>query len=771
MGGGPKSPKKTPAKVASPKTPVASRKHFVSKAFIDDEASESGDDGVMVDGSGDLPGYGSDQNLDNYEEEFINDGYCHSFRFICTMLSFLLERDPFENRSEGSDESGFPDTLLSSPKTPPKKNLTKISKPEPVIDISSSSEEYVLACMRHAGFIDLPPRDLTAMDVDDSMYRKPGGVKSSTLPPSLVTRSATAKRAATSQSPQKTASPKKPRTTRSSANEQATEESEVPANAPVSFGTQTDMMQFMTTFMNQYLASQALPTVPKEPVRSESVPRVDFDAIELRKGLKASKQHSKKEELQSHLFSTRSSRGAGSSKQKAAKPKEDSPDWEPPYDGSTAPVDDDPAPKGKGKGKVVPRKSKASGSKADLISRVESGEDMRDAPLPETKAVAPPAVPSAAPLTLQQYFAVHGNVAATADAIAEAPEREEVDETEHSTVFMDMLETYKAYYDPLAVCGVNDEDLQDPVLVNSYVGQPPLPGDRSLLAVYDPSRLSGQEREPVKGGRVKFSTWARYIPSILADNAIGAVLFREADPNFINPSRVSPLLLSCQVTAGSAATQRLMVNGRVAMCVTSIFCTESFLVDAKKIGANTDRTRKWLSGIPHNQDFERLESLFCLVLGEHVLYAQITPKKALSFQTMMSPANAAAVQDVEDAFTSAPSDMFAPVTPSKSPAKAKSPSKTWNYTSKTLLAAHDKVPIYDARTVVFDFNSDLSRLSTVLPAFHGEIPFGSFVVVGYTVAGYKASLSAGGERVPHLGCNILWAIVCGSPPLKGKSKQ
>ncbi|KAJ6464207.1 hypothetical protein C8R47DRAFT_1079754 [Mycena vitilis] len=740
MGGGPN-------KVGTPKTPAATKKRVVSKAFIDDEAFESGQEGVMVDGRQvpvRSPALFRSSLLVVICLDMVPIRTLTIMKRSSSMMGAILvfgifARDPFEDQSEGTDESGFPDTLLPSPKTPPSKLLKKISKPKPVIDISSSSEE-----------------DLTAMDVDDSMYRKPGGVKSS----------ATAKRAATSESPQKAGDPKKPRTMRSSANEQAVGDSNVPANAPVSFSTQTDMMQFMTTFMNQYLASQNQPTAPKELARSDSVPRVDFDAIELRKGLKASKEHGKKEELRSQ-----SSGGAGSSNQTAVKPKEYSPDWEAPYDSSAAPVEEEPAHKGKGKGKALPRKSKGSGSKSDLISRVESGEDMRDAPLPETTAVAPPAVPSAAPLTLQQYFAAHGSVAATAEAIAEAPEREEVDETEHSTVFMDMLETYKAYYDPLAVCGVNDEDLQDPVLVNSYVGQPPLPGDRSLLAVYDPSRLSGQEHEPVKGGRVKFSTWARYIPSILADNAIGAVLFREAEPNFINPSRVSPLNLSCQVTAGSAATQRLMTNGRVAMCVSSIFCTESFLVDAKKIGANTDRTRKWVSGIPHNQDFERLESLFCLVLGEHVLYAQITPKKALSFQTMMSPANAAAVQDVEDAFTSAPSDMFAPVTPSKSPVKAKSPSKARNFTSKTLLAAHDKVPVYDARTVVFDFNSDLNRMGSVLPAFHGEIPFGSFVVVGYTVAGYKASLSAGGERVPHLGCNILWAIVCGSPPLKGKAKQ
>ncbi|KAJ6513680.1 hypothetical protein C8R47DRAFT_1064388 [Mycena vitilis] len=778
MGGGPKSRK----------APAARRKRVLSKSMIDDEAEES-NDGVLVDPSVDVDDqnpYGSDQELDRYEEEFINDGY--------TLRVADTSADPFDARSEDdSDSSSLPAALMPEPITPPTNKRTRgqAVDADPVIDISSSSEE-----------------DLTAMDVDD---RKPAGVKASTLPPSLVTRSATAKRTATSQSSQPLGSPKKPRTSRNVVHgEDKASLPEPLAASTGAFGSQADMMQFMTTFMNSYLAAQAAPTA--HPVsdaardaresRDKSIPRVDFDAIELQKGLQASKMEARSVEKQKH-----STRGAGSSRR-----RDPSPAWDPPYDE----VDEDPSPASKGKGrstlkpsvelrgeaepttkgkgkakaKALPSNKSSKSRAADLISRVESGEDMQDTPAPETQAVVPPvtaAAPTTVPLTLQQYFALHGSVTATASAIASAPDQPVVDDADHPTVFMEQLETYKAYYDAFAPCGVNDEDLQDPVLTNSYIGQPPLPGDRSILPVYDPSRLSGQEQEPIKGGRVKFSTWARYIPAILADNAIGAVLFREADPNFINPSRVSPLRLTSQISAGSAATQRLMVDGRVAMCVTSLFCTESFLVEPRKIGANSDRTRKWISGIPHNQDYERLEALLCLVLGESVLYAQITPKKAMSFQTMMSPANAAAIQETDQAFTSAPSDMFAPVTPSKSPAKSKSPSKTWNFTSKTLLASHDRgkrthgslcrsnlpcvVPVYDARTVVFDFNADLGRLASVLPVFHGEVPFGSFVVVGYTIAGYKASLSAGGERVPHLGCNILWAIVCGTPPLQGKNKK
>jgi hypothetical protein len=182
-------------------------------------------------------------------------------------------------------------------------------------------------------------------------------------------------------------------------------------------------------------------------------------------------------------------------------------------------------------------------------------------------------------------------------------------------------------------------------------------GGRSILPVYDPARLSGDAPEPVKGGRVHFSTWARHIKNLPAErvslfllihivdlhicysNAIGAILFKEAAPNYINLSRVSPIRLSSQVSSGSSATRRLQVDGRVAVCVSAVFTTESYLGTAHKIGPNSDRTRKWVSGIVHNQEWERMESILCLVLNEPVLYAQLTPKNALSFQTMMSPAN------------------------------------------------------------------------------------------------------------------------------------
>jgi hypothetical protein len=118
------------------------------------------------------------------------------------------------------------------------------------------------------------------------------------------------------------------------------------------------------------------------------------------------------------------------------------------------------------------------------------------------------------------------------------------------------------------------------------------------------------------------------------------MLFTEADPNFINPARVSPLKLGKQTAAGASGSQRLLYNGRIAVCVSAVFCTESVVVSAGRISSKTERTRKWISGIFHNQEWERFEGVMCLVFGEEVMYAQISPKKAIAFQSVISPESA-----------------------------------------------------------------------------------------------------------------------------------
>ncbi|KAJ7037572.1 hypothetical protein C8F04DRAFT_1180313 [Mycena alexandri] len=334
-----------------------------------------------------------------------------------------------------------------------------------------------------------------------------------------------------------------------------------------------------------------------------------------------------------------------------------------------------------------------------------------------------------------------------------------------STAFLEDLETYKNFYDPDAPCGVHDVDLQDPALTSSYRNLPPLPAGRQILPSYDPARMSGGSYDTdTKGGRAKFSSWKSHIKNMLARNCIGAILFVESKPNFINPSRVSPLTLSRQLAAGSSGTQRLMYDSKIAVCVSAVFCTESVVVTAAKIGGKSERLRKWVSGIFHNQEWERFEALMCLVFGQEILYAQINNKKAISFQTMISPENSSASKDTDTRFDkNAPADMFSPIVAKKGTPSRPKPRPIGTPT-KTLLAFDEH--LYDARKTPFDFEFDLPRISTVLPSFTGDIPFSSFIVVGYTASTYNGALGGSTERVTHLGCNVIWIIVCGTPTLR-----
>jgi hypothetical protein len=83
---------------------------------------------------------------------------------------------------------------------------------------------------------------------------------------------------------------------------------------------------------------------------------------------------------------------------------------------------------------------------------------------------------------------------------------------------------------------------------------------------------------------------------------------------------------------------------------------------------------------------------------------------------------------------------------------------------------YNPVPIYDATNLDFDFHVDLPTLKDKLPLWSEvrEIPFGSFVVAGYTVASYSGKAGEYGPQ-KHIGCNLLWAVVCATPLKKKKS--
>ncbi|KAJ7715113.1 hypothetical protein B0H16DRAFT_1742202 [Mycena metata] len=526
------------------------------------------------------------------------------------------------------------------------------------------------------------------------------------------------------------------------------------------------MELFMFAFMDKYMKSKSAERVTPAP----KVPRIDFDQLELEKGLHASRMDVKKTKSQ-----------PSSSRQKVDRV---SPDWDDAkLDADVKRTDVKSKDKGKGRLREPPSGEFdvldvfQSAPVDPALSQTLSTHGAHKKSQLDNYIVKKKAVPASAnamvdalkdpSVTMAQYFKDNSAVIVAGSEDAEEISRDLAEPP--STVFLEDLENYKAFYDPHAPCGVFDLDLQDPALASTYRKLPPLPAGRQLLAVYDPSRnMGGSSDADVKGGRAKFSSWRRHLKTMLAKNCIGAMLFVEAAPAFVNLSRVSPLRLSKQASAGASATQRLLVDGQIAICLSAIFCTDSMVVSAGKIGARSERFRKWISGIFHNQDWERFESVVCLVFGEDSMYTQINNNKAVSFLSMISPVDAGVgLKDSDAQFSKiAPADMFTPVV-STTPSKARAgSSKGSPAKAKTLLAHNDFLPVFDARQTTFDFSTDLGRLGTVLPAFTGEIPFSSFVVVGYSVSSYSASLSGSTEKVPHVGCNILWAIVCGTPVLQ-----
>ncbi|KAK7055066.1 hypothetical protein R3P38DRAFT_2498606, partial [Favolaschia claudopus] len=71
------------------------------------------------------------------------------------------------------------------------------------------------------------------------------------------------------------------------------------------------------------------------------------------------------------------------------------------------------------------------------------------------------------------------------------------------------------------------------------------------------------------------------------------------------------------------------------------------------------------------------------------------------------------------------------------------------------------VPVYDARNVDFDFDTDLPNLENKLRPWIGEIPVGAFIVAGYSMHTYKGKVQ--GMVAQTLSPNLLWVVVCGVP--------
>ncbi|KAJ7137598.1 hypothetical protein C8R43DRAFT_1132186 [Mycena crocata] len=805
---------KTTRSSSNTKSPRTPRKKPISKSMIDDEA-EASDDGVLVDKDEGPDEAGEDTRSEGYEEEFINDG------------------DPFDGASNSSDDGTPPASIMAEykPKTyrsDPSAGRTKAPASK-VIDILSSSDEDMEAMDADDSMFKqpsgvkasaLPPSLSTRSSKRIAADNSDGAASPSPKKPKLSSKISGKRPDLKSLG----LDPKMLAFLEScvAGFEDSDEGGDAGRPSTPSSTKQTrvsDPPPSPSPAKNRRIVSPATPS----PVKKKGK-RVDFDQVELEMGLQASQSGGSKTrsvkssenlvtkdddneadfspvhlERAIHLSKldarSKQLRGSGSKKE-TGRLYTLSPDWLPPYDGICSPPPPSSVPASYGTQSIKSKMGSAAGKGRDksvandIISRMQAGEDVGkaedegDTPAgtrdiasfmnrPKVLIPALHHLDPARPMSMRQYFDTFGTEPPPPLTVEPVPE-DDFEDDEDPTVFLETLETYKSHYNPRAPCGVNDLDLQDPVLRNSYVGQPPLPlaADRAIVPVFDPTRLNGEELAPIKGGRVKFITWLNHLPGMNANNAFNSILFVEALGRYMNPSRSSPVKASVQLTSGANPSKRLNFNDHIAICVSALFCTESFVTQPKKIGASSDRLRKWVSGVFHNQEWERFESYMSLVFGEPLLHAQLSPEKALSFQSMMSPAADNTSRGTAHTFAKdAPADMFAPMAATTSPAKPKISSKKWTGTTKTLLSYDDTIPVYDARRTVIDWDKDLGRLDEALPRFNGEVPFASFIVVGYSVSCYNNALSGGSEKVPHLGCNLVWIIVVGTPALKSKKDK
>ncbi len=103
------------------------------------------------------------------------------------------------------------------------------------------------------------------------------------------------------------------------------------------------------------------------------------------------------------------------------------------------------------------------------------------------------------------------------------------------------------------------------------------------------------------------------------------------DDRYVNPSRVSPLILEARLLSGNSRYE-LTVLGQTALCVSLIFVTESYIYETP---ASLKLAFHAIKGTYHSQEFERFGGTMGMVTGQQVLGMQIW-NDVVTFQTKMT---------------------------------------------------------------------------------------------------------------------------------------
>ncbi|RXW16792.1 hypothetical protein EST38_g9065 [Candolleomyces aberdarensis] len=290
-------------------------------------------------------------------------------------------------------------------------------------------------------------------------------------------------------------------------------------------------------------------------------------------------------------------------------------------------------------------------------------------------------------------------------------------------------------------CEVNDPLLHDPALASDYSSLPPL-RHCELVPWAD---LPGP-------GQVQWSEWENQCQRMNNRLALGFMRF-VSNGYFVNPSRASPVAIDIrELNSGSSNTRYHAYVGQSPLVALSpVFLEHSQLTEPSATGLH----QRFLRGIFHAQEWERAVAYLNMIFGCRRMHAQLA-RDALQFSTRGTFKSKTDNGSSGSAFRKTSSKMF-----TKNVSRSTVSSFHQNKVSAdTFSLPNDaNIPVFDGRDASgFSVPSDLTRLSERLPVWHGEIPFGSLVVVAYTVASFRSR-----EGNWTLGCNIQWAIVLGTP--------
>ncbi|KAF6747098.1 hypothetical protein DFP72DRAFT_1075744 [Ephemerocybe angulata] len=282
-------------------------------------------------------------------------------------------------------------------------------------------------------------------------------------------------------------------------------------------------------------------------------------------------------------------------------------------------------------------------------------------------------------------------------------------------------------------------EIQDPVLIATYKG----------LDCLECGRIIPWTDTPGKGF-ISFSAWADWIPKMNGGIAFAAVTFRESGA-FKNPARASPVNVGLRLVPGTNQRFNMYCATNPPtpfIGVSSGWCDRSQLTTSQGNGL----PQRYVIMIHHNQEFQRTVGFIRMTTGHAALHSQFAHNGwQYSTRAGTSKASSSPGDSPGGKKRSAPAGMF-----KAAPGDVAQVVASENFS----LPSEAQVPVYDARGLdTVDFNSVLPKLADSLPLYTGgEIPYGSFIVVGYTMTIYRAN---NGNWT--LGNNIQWVIIVGIP--------